>query len=123
MSKYFYYTGNSPFVQKYVDSKNLDGWKGWSENECLELIQGYWKTNEPHSHETVYKFPSNLELEDSEISRVVNDRVSSIEKKTVKERKKEAKNFALKEKVAIFVQKIKFGLSWFVKKLLMEENE
>lgn len=131
MKKIFYYTGGSPFVQKYVDLKNQDGWYGWTDREINELIQGYWKTEDTPMFEpnrSVIIQPNVLEYEDSEINTVVNSRLESLRRKEEEKNKKKEKvkkvekNFDISEKATNFIKKLKTWGVLFIKKLLMENE-
>jgi len=131
MKKIFYYTGGSPFVQKYVDLKNQDGWYGWTDREINELIQGYWKTEDTPMFEPnriVIIQPNVLEYEDSEINTVVNSRLESLRRKEEEKNKKKEKvkkvekNFDISEKATNFIKKLKTWGVLFIKKLLMENE-
>lgn len=131
MKKTFYYTGGSPFVQKYVDLKNQDGWYGWTDREINELIQGYWMTEDTPMFEpnrSVIIQPNVLEYEDSEINTVVNSRLESLRRKEEEKNKKKEKvkkvekNFDISEKATNFIKKLKTWGILFIKKLLMENE-
>ena len=131
MKKIFYYTGGSPFVQRYVDLKNQDGWYGWTDREINELIQGYWKTEDTPMFEPnriVIIQPNVLEYEDSEINTVVNSRLESLRRKEEEKNKKKEKvkkvekNFDISEKATNFIKKLKTWGVLFIKKLLMENE-
>ena len=94
MKKIYYYTGGSPFVQRYVDLKNQDGWHGWTDREINELVQGYWITEDTPKFEpnrSVIIQPNVLEYEDSEINAVVNSRLESLRRKEEEKNKKKEK--------------------------------
>jgi len=131
MKKIFYYTGGSPFVQRYVDLKNQDGWYGWTDREINELIQGYWVTEDTPMFEpnrSVIIQPNVLEYEDSEINTVVNSRLESLRRKEEEKNKKKEKvkkvekNFDISEKATNFIKKLKTWGVLFIKKLLMENE-
>lgn len=128
MKKTFYYTGGSPFVQKYVDLKNQDGWYGWTDREIKELVQGYWVTQDTPVFEpnrTVIVQPNVLEYEDNEINAVVNSRLESLRRKEEEKKKKVKKvekHFDMSEKTTNFIKKLKTWAILFIKKLLMENE-
>lgn len=131
MKKKFYYTGGSPFVQKYVELKNQDGWYGWTDREINELIQGYWVIEDTPMFEpnrSMIIQPNVLEYEDSEINTVVNSRLESLRRKEEEKNKKKEKvkkvenNFDIKKILFSFAEKLKKYFIWLTKKLLMENE-
>ena len=123
MKKIFYYTGTSPFVQRYVNLKNQDGWHGWTDREINELLQGYWVTQDTpvfQPDRPIVIQPSILECEDSEAMEIVKSRLDTLQKE--EKVKKVEKNFDIKKKLFSFAENLKRYFIWLFKKLLMENE-
>ena len=103
---YYYYNGNSPFLRRYVDSMNINGWNTWDDEELEEIdtvLEGYWEKKS--------SIPVGTTLQPS-----------TIKVKTQEKTKKVEKKLGGKEKIVNFAKKIKQFFIGLFRKILMEED-
>ena len=103
---YYHYNGNSPFLRRYVDSMNINGWNTWDDEELEEIdtvFEGYWEKKS--------SIPVGTTLQPS-----------TIKVKTQEKTKKVEKKLGGKEKIVNFAKKIKQFFIGLFRKILMEED-
>lgn len=103
---YYHYNGNSPFLSRYVDLMNINGWDNWDDEELERIdtiVEGHW-VKKPSAPVRITLQPTTIEV------------------KTQEKTKKVEKKLGGKEKIVNFAKKIKQFFIGLFRNLLMEED-